>query len=110
MRNEELGLMDKIGDGYNNMWKLLIQPNRMEYYAEYLGPNSQVINGVVYLRHDYAVINSRNQKLCCSFFGISDPQAHGQPSKGKHSTSCSFLIDNSYGSGNNSNTRDLSSE
>lgn len=102
--------MDKIGDGYNNMWKLLIQPNRMEYYAEYLGPTNQVINGAVYQRHDYTLTNSRNQRLACSFFGLTEPHANGKAHKPKQSNSLSFLIDNSYGSGSGSNTREFSGE
>ena len=57
-----------LGDKYDDMWKLVIRPERDEYTMDDLGQKRFTHQGKHYQRTDLTLKNKRNLNLCCSFW------------------------------------------
>lgn len=68
MNQQETSLLDKVNQGYSNLWKLLIKPNRVEYSIQNLGLQVQYFGSTLYKRHDYQTRNHQGFNLQCSFY------------------------------------------
>ena len=68
MDQRDMGIFDKISQGYSNLWKLLIKPDRVDYSMFNLGPPMRYIGSKFYKRHDYQIVNQKGHLLECSYF------------------------------------------
>ena len=67
-QRDNLGIFERINEGYQNLWKLLIKPNRFEYSAFHLGLPMRCIAGKTYKRTDYHIPNHKGYLMECSLF------------------------------------------
>ena len=65
-----------LGDKYDDLWKLVIRPEREDYSLQELGPVKFKHNQKYYNRTDFNLKNKRNLNLCCSFW---EPEVRKYP-------------------------------
>ncbi len=63
-----------LGNKYDDLWKLVIRPERYEYFLDELGKTRFVHNNKHFKRTDLTLTNKRNLKLCCSFWEPIDEE------------------------------------
>lgn len=68
MKTANLGLIDRVNQGYSSLWKLLIKPERARYEEYNLGPQVRKVYNKMYKRHDFDVRSSKGFRMECSFF------------------------------------------
>lgn len=65
----EESIMSQVNQGYDNIWKAFIKPEKMNYDLGQLGPAASLsTQGVSYQRDDFLVTNAFLKKLHCSVF------------------------------------------
>lgn len=68
MEERDIGLLERVNQGYSNLWKLLIQPQRATYDIYNLGPQVRSIGNKLYKRHDFQVRSIKGYRIECSYF------------------------------------------
>ena len=63
-----------LGNKYDDLWKLVIRPERDEYSLEELGPIRFTHHNKHFKRTDLTLVNKRNYKLQCSFWEPVDEE------------------------------------
>ena len=63
-----------LGNKYDDLWKLVIRPERYEYTLDELGKTRFVHHNKHFKRTDLTLINKRNLKLYCSFWEPVDEE------------------------------------
>ena len=63
-----------LGDKYDDLWKLVIRPERDEYTLDDLGKTNFTHHGKHFKRTDLTLTNDRNLKLECSFWEPVDSE------------------------------------
>jgi cephalosporin-C deacetylase-like acetyl esterase len=63
-----------LGEKYDDLWKLVIRPERDQYSMEDLGQTRFVHHQKHFKRTDLTLTNKRNLKLCCSFWEPVDEE------------------------------------
>ena len=63
-----------LGDKYDDLWKLVIRPERDEYTLDDLGKTRFTHHGKHFKRTDLTLKNDRNLKLECSFWEPVDSE------------------------------------
>ena len=63
-----------LGEKYDDLWKLVIRPERDQYSLEDLGKTRFVHNKKHFKRTDLTLKNKRNLNLCCSFWEPVDEE------------------------------------
>ena len=66
--------MKIFNTSYESLWKAIIRPTRDNYQNRDLGPEKFEINSKFYKRTDFTLLNTRNQKLQCSFWEPYDEE------------------------------------
>jgi len=95
---DQQSLLKKLSMQFSEGWKLLIQPPRMDYTSDDLGPITQMISGVKYNRVDFTIANREKKRLDCSFF--HSEEIHCNPIKSDQaSTNGSSLDTSEFSSG-----------
>ena len=68
METSDLGLIDRVNQGYSSLWKLLIKPERFTYEEHSLGLQVRNVRNKLYKRHDFQVRSFKGFMMECSYF------------------------------------------
>ena len=63
-----MNIFNKLQGEYDNLWKMIIRPERTTYPETALGPETFVLEGMTVKRNDFQLINSRGFVIFGSHF------------------------------------------